>query len=456
MSRWRRFQEFLFPHAAERDPAFRREINRLSVRSLYIIAAVCVGTPILSFLVHIVAETIEPYPKDVRPWQPIAFFALACGLVASARWDWGRRHARLVALLSAVVSAAILIWFHFLESANLDEAALASMLGVVIVLLVAVVAIPALPWQIFVLGVAIGWLHWLSAELAVSWRLIPPISIHYFAGMDVVVLLCTGMAAVGYQRIFEAHRAHQSEMDAQSRLLVSENAASMGRFAATLSHELNTPIGALASAVDSIQTLELRKQNAGPEERERLKRLEADLFETAAMSAGHLSGVLARMRRFTNLDRAEVMQVNLEDLLRDVASMLEPETRGAVEVDLRCEPLPRVTVRPQQISAVFANLLHKAARANGGKGRVTIHARPHNSHLEVIIRDEGPGIPPRDLASFFEPSFRVAGSRVTGANWSLFSSRQIVREHGGDVKVYSDPGRGTNVIVVLPTGTFPH
>ena len=455
MGRWRQLQEFLFPHAAERDPAFRREINRLSIRSLYVIAAVCVGTPVLSFLAHIVAETIEPYPKDIRPWQPVAFFVLACALVACARWDWGRRHARLLALFSAVVSAAILIWFHFLESANPQEAALASMLGVVIVLLVAVVAIPALPWHLFALGVGIGWLHWFSAELAVSWGLIPPISIHYFAGMDIVILLCAGMAAVGYQRIFEAHRAHQSEMDAQSRLLVSENAASMGRFAATLSHELNTPIGALASAVDSIRTLELRKQDVGPEERERLSRLEVDLFEAAAASAGHLNAVLARMRRFTNLDRAEVMQVNLEDLLRDVASMLDPETRGTVEVDLQCEALPPVTVRPQQISAVFANLVHKAVRANGGKGRVTIQARPQNSHVEVVVRDEGPGIPPKDLASFFEPGFRVAGSRVTSANWSFFSSRQIVREHGGDVKVYSEPGRGTDLIVILPTARVP-
>jgi len=50
----------------------------------------------------------------------------------------------------------------------------------------------------------------------------------------------------------------------------------------------------------------------------------------------------------------------------------------------------------------------------------------------------------------FDPGFKVAGNRVRTGNWSLFSSRQIVREHGGDIHIQSVEGQGTTVSVMLP------
>jgi signal transduction histidine kinase len=318
-SRWSQVRDFLFPHAAERDPDFRREIERLSVRSLYIIAAVCLGMPAMAALAHGVAQLFEPRTDSAAPWLIPAFLSLAAALITSARLPWGRKHARLIALLSGFASAGILIWGQFLGYPRPEEAPLASLISVAIVLLVGVTSIPALPWQIFALGVGIGWFHWFSGKLAVHWELIPPISLHHYAGMDMFTLLCTALSAVGYHRIFEAYRSHRGEMAAQSQLLVSQNAASMARFAATLSHELNTPIGALTSTVDSIRTLGARKAQADAAERQQLERVESELFETATRSAEYLRSVLGRMRRFTNLDRAEVIPVDVGELLTSVS-----------------------------------------------------------------------------------------------------------------------------------------
>jgi len=54
------------------------------------------------------------------------------------------------------------------------------------------------------------------------------------------------------------------------------------------------------------------------------------------------------------------------------------------------------------------------------------------------------------LGAIFDPGFKVAGNRVLTGNWSLFSSRQIVREHGGDIHIHSAEGQGTTVSVTLP------
>jgi signal transduction histidine kinase len=55
-----------------------------------------------------------------------------------------------------------------------------------------------------------------------------------------------------------------------------------------------------------------------------------------------------------------------------------------------------------------------------------------------------------DLAGIFDPAFKVKERRMATANWGLFSSRQIVREHGGDIDIQSSPGQGTVVRIVLP------
>lgn len=450
---WSRIQGFLFPHAAERDEAFRAEIERLSVRSLYIIAGVCLGMPALGFLFHQMANLFEPYAGGQQPWMIFAFLALAVALVAAARTARVRRYARPLALLAGLISAGILTWNQILANPDPEEALIASMIGVVIVMLVGVVSIPALPVQIFALGAAIGWLHFGSAKLAEHWEMIPAVSLHHYAGLDLVTILCTALSAVNYQRLHEAFLSHQRQMAGQSRLLLSESAALMGRFAATLSHELNTPAGALQSALDSMDALTARKAEAPEQERERLEQMAAELRRTARESARGLTDIVRKMQRFTNLDRAEVMEVDLNDLLRDVASMVEPEIQAKVELEMDCRPLPPLMVRPQQISAVFSNLLHNAIQMSPRQGRVSICSRQVDSQVEVTVRDNGRGLSREQLADVFDPGFYVEGGRVRSSNWGLFSSRQIVREHGGEVQVESVLGGGTEVRVLLPRRT---
>ena len=72
------------------------------------------------------------------------------------------------------------------------------------------------------------------------------------------------------------------------------------------------------------------------------------------------------------------------------------------------------------------------------------------AEVEVTIRDNGQGMTPEEADTIFEPSFKVNGSRVSSGNWSLFNSRQIVYEHGGEIRIDTAEGRGTAVHVMLP------
>ena len=65
-----------------------------------------------------------------------------------------------------------------------------------------------------------------------------------------------------------------------------------------------------------------------------------------------------------------------------------------------------------------------------------------DGEVEVTIRDNGRGMSAEQADTIFDPSFKVADGRVSSGNWSLFNSRQIVYEHGGDIRIETSPGAG--------------
>jgi signal transduction histidine kinase len=75
--------------------------------------------------------------------------------------------------------------------------------------------------------------------------------------------------------------------------------------------------------------------------------------------------------------------------------------------------------------------------------------------VEVSFADNGRGLNPHEIETIFDPGFKVSHGRVGTGNWSMFSSRQIVREHGGDIRIESERGKGTCVRVVLPLDAMP-
>ncbi|HYP14331.1 MAG TPA: ATP-binding protein, partial [Bryobacteraceae bacterium] len=103
-----------------------------------------------------------------------------------------------------------------------------------------------------------------------------------------------------------------------------------------------------------------------------------------------------------------------------------------------------------QLSAVFSNLLGNAVEATNGQGRVRIKTREEDRDVVISIEDNGRGLEPEMLKTIFDPGFQVARGRVASGNWSMFSSRQIVQEHGGDIQIASKLGEGTCISVRLP------
>jgi signal transduction histidine kinase len=248
----------------------------------------------------------------------------------------------------------------------------------------------------------------------------------------VLAFLCAFLSGMNYHRYVSGHRAHMASMAARIREVQAENSASLARVAAALSHEMNSPLGALRSSVASLLAASARMDER-PDPR--LVQLQRELAAVIADSSGRLGEMIGRMQRFANLDRAEVQSVDVGRVIEDVTSLCMHKDR----VLLFLEPVPQVVAQPQILSGAIANLLQKASDAGGP---VTVATRSDGMSVQVRIGSDN------EVA--LEPSFQERDGRIAAANWDVFHVRHLIRIIGGEV--HAD---GSGVVITLPAGGDP-
>ena len=450
-------RRFIFPRYEDEFPAFRAEVERLSVLGLRIIAVVGLGVSLVAALLTVfVLPFFSELSMVVENLSETAIYALILYLSFQ---KWIGPYARgfgvfIGALVASIQIAGILLAMDFLEIGQArPEQYLPSIVSVV--LSVGIVALPLKPAHTFGLGTAIlsvfalgTWFAQEAAGLTGSFTF--PVGEAF-----ILIPMFTFLTAVLYRQRAEAFLARrraeesfQELSEAQASLLLEKNAASQSRFAAALSHDLNTPLGSLASAFGTLVKL-LEGFDERLEDVPRRKQVLDDAVSSSRTSFDRLNEISGRMRYLTNLDKAELQQVDLNELCEHVIEFLASELDGK-SVQLETLPVPELSCRPQQISAVLSNLLRNAAAALDENGSIEVSSACADDEVVIQIRDDGRGIPPEELESLFEPAFRVDKGRVATTNWSLFVSRSIMTEHGGRLDLESEPGAGTTATMRLP------
>ncbi len=451
--------EYLAPGGAEQDEGFREEVFNQSHHGLRIIAALTAGG---ALVLMVGWWLLYPHGKSTPARLLADLLIIGLGGVGYglSKWPAIYERSRLAALVLLQVTAACLIgaslYLSSVEPAAEDFVASQMTLTV----LIAVVALPLRPLHTLlhcggILGVYSS-IVWMAAHSFLPEARPRP---EYYLFMMVMAALAGVLSATLYAERRNLYFGQIKTLAAvgdlrrtQQQLVRSESAASMARLAAAISHELNTPVGALKSSVDTLLLLASRQATAAPEQMPRLVRLQADLRRSIQESATRLQEIAARVARFTNLDQAELQQIGLAETLTDVVDLLRSKVPAGVEIVREFADVPRLVGNPQQISAVFYDLVYNSLRAVGETGRVTLRLRLRSGMAEVEIEDTGRGIAREKLANIFEPGFQENSGRMSTGNWSMFTARQVIREHGGEIMIESEAGAGTRVIVQLPLG----
>jgi signal transduction histidine kinase len=253
---------------------------------------------------------------------------------------------------------------------------------------------------------------------------------------EAILVQLAQVAAVGIENI----RLYQEVQDA---LRTREE------FLAIAAHELKTPITSMLSYTQLIMRRAERKPDADP---------------ALQRSLQALSGQIRRLNRmvFALLDLSRIQSgqlllerqlVDLQTLLDGVVEELRPTlTDHTLRFEDSDEPLI-IEGDDLRLEQVFFNLLSNAIKYSPSGGLVTLQVRRVGKQIEVVVADQGIGIPAAAIPQLFERFFRVqnnATDQIAGMGLGLYVVREIVSLHGGTVSVASEEGAGTSFTVSLP------
>jgi len=261
--------------------------------------------------------------------------------------------------------------------------------------------------------------------------------------------------------------------EAQSQLLQSEKLASIGQLAAGVAHEINNPVGFVASNLGSLRRYmesmlelinlyesadarhlpaELRAQIEELRNKADLSFIHEDLPELLKESEDGLQRVkkiVQDLRDFSRVDQADWQDADLNQGLDSTLNVVMNEVKYKATVKKDYGPLPVVRCLAAQLNQVFMNLIVNASHAIEKRGEIVLRTRQVDRWICVEVSDNGSGMSPEVQRRIFDPFYTTKPvGKGTGLGLSL--SFSIVQKHGGRIEVASTVGVGTTFRVWIP------
>jgi signal transduction histidine kinase len=230
--------------------------------------------------------------------------------------------------------------------------------------------------------------------------------------------------------------------------LRQEREALVGTIATGLAHEIRNP---LSTIIMNLQLL-LEDWSNPITEREQKG---ARKVEVLLREARRLHGVLNSFLEFAASHQLQLGRVDLNDLLGELLDFMHPQAERA-KIRFRREfaaGLPAVEADPKLLRQAVLNLLVNAQEAMPTGGQVVIRTAAEGATVRLSLQDDGPGIPPENLARIFQIYF---STKPNGTGLGLPIAKKIVEEHRGTLTVASAPGAGTTFVITLPALRPPH
>ena len=229
---------------------------------------------------------------------------------------------------------------------------------------------------------------------------------------------------------------------------LSEADSIKGKFLANMSYEFRTPLTSISGFADL-----LKAGVAGP-----LGEQASEYVDAIAVSAERLTEQINTVLDYSQSD-AGALPIALEvvdvpAMLTEVISAKALAAKDAgVSVDAQLGGATgTISADPRRLAQAVGHVLDNAIRFNRKGGEVLLFARWHEGNLEIIISDNGPGIPAKDKSALFD-SIKRKQSRGTEADkqgLGLALAKQLIESHGGTLTLESEAGQGTTVIISLP------
>ncbi len=256
------------------------------------------------------------------------------------------------------------------------------------------------------------------------------------AGAGVAGPICAAAA------LWATRRTWRSARKLSARARGYEHLAEIGQLTGGLVHEIKNPLSTINV------NLKLLSEDLARSDDETHRRL-LNRLGSVREETDRVRGILDDFLRFAGHYELDLAVVDIRRLINEVAEFFGPqvEAAGAVmrtalpELEVRCKADAKL------IKQAVLNLMLNAVDAMKDGGELLLKLSTHRGRAIIEVIDTGPGIAPEELNRIFQVYYSTKGH---GSGLGLPTTRRIVREHNGTIRVDSEPGKGTRFTIALP------
>ena len=243
------------------------------------------------------------------------------------------------------------------------------------------------------------------------------------------VLASQAAMALDHTRSYEKIRADLETTEKQ--LARSERLASLGTLTAGVTHEIRNPLTVIRSETERLATqardMVYLEQHRG----------------LVLKHVDRIAGIVQRMLGLAKEKPAQKVDIDLNELIN---STLELFTISRISLKKDLQEVPRIKGEPEELHQVFVNLIQNAMEAMPEGGRLTLRTYVEDGRVAAEVSDTGKGIPEEIREKIFDPFF---STRHEGVGLGLSITYRIIREHGGDINVRCEEGKGTTFKILF-------
>ncbi len=226
------------------------------------------------------------------------------------------------------------------------------------------------------------------------------------------------------------------------KTIESERFNALTLLAAGVAHEIGNPLNSLHI---HLQLMDRQVKKLGPAERKPLQ----ESIHIARSEISRLDSIVTQFLRAIRPSKPQLQRENINAILDESVRFFAPEIEArdiVVEQELRSD-LPRLELDRDQMKQAFYNVIKNSFEAMKRRGIMRIRTDMDATHVLVSFTDTGGGMSAESLSRVFEPYFTTKSS---GSGLGLLIVRRIVREHGGELAIQSDAGKGLTLTIRLP------
>ena len=244
------------------------------------------------------------------------------------------------------------------------------------------------------------------------------------------------------KKMQETEHAYSDLRASQEKLIEASKFAALGQMAATVAHEIRTPLVAIGGFINMM----FKKRVPGDDDYNHMKIVRDESLR--------LEDVLNRLLFYAR-PNSPFKELNDMNALIDYAvALLETECEEyKISINIERDHIPLFLFDRNQMRQVLMNILQNSIQSIENGGRITIRLCKDNNGISITVCDTGVGIAPKNLGLIFEPFF---STKHTGTGLGMHVSQRIIQNHGGSIHVNSHQNEGTEVEIHLPKCSEEH